>query len=187
VICPAATTNEHGTIAQVSCVTRSASKRCIVCIAVTRESSYEQTSDIDNRCLGQAPQARDQYRTRYSKTYHMLLHCIMLGQGLSQNLLKLRTATTGSSMTVERLLCRAATPISRPKNRRAFSSGMTEAEREAAMKAANDKMKAYFTNRPPIEKIINSKKRSEIRDREHYIQALIGEYPISVLTDEVAT
>jgi hypothetical protein len=64
---------------------------------------------------------------------------------------------------------------------------MTEAEREAAMKAANDKMKAYFTNRPPIEKIINSKKRSEIRDREHYIQALIGEYPISVLTDEVAT
>lgn len=91
--------------------------------------------------------------------------------GRPQNLLKLISATNGSMTTAQRLLCRTATPVN---NRRAFSSGMTEAEREAAMKAANDKMKAYFTNRPPIEKIINSKKRSEIRDREHYIQALIG-------------
>ena len=64
-----------------------------------------------------------------------------------------------------------------PAGRRLLSSSskMTEAEREAAMRVANEKMKAYYTNRPPIEKVMNSKRRSKRRDREHYIQAVIGE------------
>jgi len=41
------------------------------------------------------------------------------------------------------------------------------------MKVANEKMKAYYTNRPPIELIRKSKSRSAKRDREHYLQALV--------------
>lgn len=51
---------------------------------------------------------------------------------------------------------------------------MTDAEREEALHQANEKMKAYYTNRPPIEVIQESKRRSQKRDQEHYIQALIG-------------
>jgi hypothetical protein len=55
------------------------------------------------------------------------------------------------------------------------SQRLTPQEREAALRDANEKMKAYYVNRPPIEVIQNAKKRSQKRDREHYIQALIGE------------
>merc|ERR1740124_1370813 len=35
-------------------------------------------------------------------------------------------------------------------------------------------MKAYYTNRPPIEKIRQSKRNSNsVRDKEHYIQAVL--------------
>lgn len=69
------------------------------------------------------------------------------------------------------VLIRKATPIN--VSRRTFSSGLSKAESDAAMKEANEKMKAYYTNRPPIAKIINSKRRSKTRDREHYVQALV--------------
>jgi hypothetical protein len=59
--------------------------------------------------------------------------------------------------------------------RRTFAASMTPAEREAAIASANEKMKAYYTNRPPIEKLMNSKRRSKIRDRENYIISLIRE------------
>lgn len=61
-------------------------------------------------------------------------------------------------------------------SRRWLSSkkSMTDAEREEALHQANEKMKAYYTNRPPIEVIQESKRRSQKRDQEHYIQALIG-------------
>jgi hypothetical protein len=59
--------------------------------------------------------------------------------------------------------------------RRFLSSKLTEAERDLKMKEANEKMRAYYTNRPPIELIQKSKRRSKARDREHYIQALVGE------------
>ena len=55
------------------------------------------------------------------------------------------------------------------------SQRLTPQEREAALRDANEKMKAYYVNRPPIEVIQNAKKRSQNREREHYIQALIGE------------
>jgi len=50
----------------------------------------------------------------------------------------------------------------------------TAAEREELLKVANEKMKAYYTNRPPIEKIRQSKRNSNsVRDKEHYIQAVL--------------
>jgi hypothetical protein len=72
------------------------------------------------------------------------------------------------------VLLRKATPIN--VNGRKLSNGLSKAERDAAIKEANEKMKAYYTNRPPIAKIINSKRRSKIRDREHYVQALVCEF-----------
>jgi hypothetical protein len=50
------------------------------------------------------------------------------------------------------------------------------AEREAKLIDANEKMKAYYVNRPPIEVIQESKRRSSQRDREHGIQLAIGTY-----------
>jgi len=54
------------------------------------------------------------------------------------------------------------------------SSKLTKVERELLLKEANEKMKAYYTNRPPIEKIRQSKRKAHAKtDREHYLQALI--------------
>lgn len=60
--------------------------------------------------------------------------------------------------------------------RRYFSTrpNLSAAEREAKLIDANQKMKAYYINRPPIEVIQESKRRSSQRDREHGIQLAIG-------------
>jgi hypothetical protein len=55
-------------------------------------------------------------------------------------------------------------------------SNLSAAEREAKLFDANEKMKAYYTNRPPIEVIQESKRRSSKRDREHGIQLAIGTF-----------
>lgn len=52
---------------------------------------------------------------------------------------------------------------------------LTAAERDAKYLDASEKMKAYYINRPPIEVIQESKRRSSQRDREHGIQLAIGE------------
>jgi hypothetical protein len=57
---------------------------------------------------------------------------------------------------------------------RTFAS-MTPAEKQAAIAAAKEKMKAYYENRPQVEKLLRSKRRSKISDRENYIISLIGE------------
>eukprot|EP00549_Striatella_unipunctata_P016967 CAMPEP_0118696358 /NCGR_PEP_ID=MMETSP0800-20121206/13798_1 /TAXON_ID=210618 ORGANISM="Striatella unipunctata, Strain CCMP2910" /NCGR_SAMPLE_ID=MMETSP0800 /ASSEMBLY_ACC=CAM_ASM_000638 /LENGTH=180 /DNA_ID=CAMNT_0006595453 /DNA_START=92 /DNA_END=634 /DNA_ORIENTATION=- len=48
---------------------------------------------------------------------------------------------------------------------------MTKAEQNAALKEANEKMKAYFTDRPPLEKI---KRRTLGDPSQHKIQFAIG-------------
>jgi len=50
---------------------------------------------------------------------------------------------------------------------------LTAAERDAKYLDACEKMKAYYINRPPIEVIQESKRRSSQRDREHGIQLAI--------------
>eukprot|EP00543_Licmophora_paradoxa_P006119 CAMPEP_0202443700 /NCGR_PEP_ID=MMETSP1360-20130828/2887_1 /ASSEMBLY_ACC=CAM_ASM_000848 /TAXON_ID=515479 /ORGANISM="Licmophora paradoxa, Strain CCMP2313" /LENGTH=158 /DNA_ID=CAMNT_0049059443 /DNA_START=114 /DNA_END=590 /DNA_ORIENTATION=+ len=50
---------------------------------------------------------------------------------------------------------------------------MTAGQRDAALKDANEKMRQYQLNRPSLEVIHESKRRSKQRDNEHYIQALI--------------
>ena len=55
------------------------------------------------------------------------------------------------------------------------SANLTAAEREAARQEANEKLRAYHVNRPPLEVIYKSKKRSRKRDAEHRIQIGISE------------
>jgi len=49
---------------------------------------------------------------------------------------------------------------------------LTEAERDAILRDANEKMRAYYTT--PVAHVHRAKKRSETRDREHYVQALLA-------------
>lgn len=64
------------------------------------------------------------------------------------------------------------------------SSKTSQAERDAILREANEKMKAYYTNRPSIEKIRESKRRrNPNRDREHYIQALVGMFVAVFIID----
>ena len=44
---------------------------------------------------------------------------------------------------------------------------------KAAMRDANEKMRAYYTNRPPLAKIINSKRKLKA-EREQYMLAFVG-------------
>mmetsp|Transcript_2486 Transcript_2486/g.2699 ORF Transcript_2486/g.2699 Transcript_2486/m.2699 type:complete len:184 (-) Transcript_2486:173-724(-) len=52
---------------------------------------------------------------------------------------------------------------------RTFATKMTAAERNAALRDANEKMRQYYINRPPIEVLQRKKKRNN-RDSEHLIQ-----------------
>jgi len=52
---------------------------------------------------------------------------------------------------------------------RTFATKMTPAERNAALRDANEKMRQYYINRPPIELLQRKKKRNN-RDNEHLIQ-----------------
>ena len=52
---------------------------------------------------------------------------------------------------------------------------MSEAERQAALRDANEKMKAYHVNRPSLEVIHNSKRRSRARQYEHDVQLSLCE------------
>lgn len=59
------------------------------------------------------------------------------------------------------------------------SKNMTSAERDTAMKEANEKMRAYYQNPPPP----RSRKRSSQRDGEHRIQfALVSSFLVSFIT-----
>jgi hypothetical protein len=48
-------------------------------------------------------------------------------------------------------------------------------EREQALKIANAKMRDYHINRPPLELIEASRRRSKQRDAEHRMQFMLGE------------
>jgi len=56
---------------------------------------------------------------------------------------------------------------------RSFAAKMTSAERNAILRDANEKMRQYYINRPPIE-VLNRKKKRNNRDREHLIQLAAG-------------
>jgi len=57
------------------------------------------------------------------------------------------------------------------------SSKMTAAEREAARREANEKLREYHINRPPLEVIYQSKRRSRQRETEHGMQlTLLGAF-----------
>lgn len=49
------------------------------------------------------------------------------------------------------------------------SKNMTSAERDSALRAANEKMRAYYQNPPPA----RNKKRSSQQDKEHQMQAAL--------------
>ena len=59
------------------------------------------------------------------------------------------------------------------------SKNMTAAERDAALKSANEKMRAYYQNPPQLTK----KRRSAQQDSEHRVQfALVGSFLIAFVT-----
>ena len=56
---------------------------------------------------------------------------------------------------------------------RRLASKMTAAEREAALTDANEKMKHYHMNRPPIHKVIKKRRLFEGKDgHQNFIQAI---------------
>lgn len=57
---------------------------------------------------------------------------------------------------------------------RTFATKMTAAERNAALRDANEKMRQYYINRPPIELLNNAKKKRNNRDGEHLVQLAAG-------------
>lgn len=55
---------------------------------------------------------------------------------------------------------------------RRLASKMTSTERDAALRDANEKMKQYHINRPPIHKVIKKRRLFEGEDgKQHFIQA----------------
>jgi hypothetical protein len=52
-----------------------------------------------------------------------------------------------------------------------LASKLSSAEREAALRDANEKMKLYYTNRPPIDQVIKKRKFGEgPRSEAHFLQ-----------------
>ena len=62
------------------------------------------------------------------------------------------------------------------------SSGIPKtAQQIAALKEANEKMMPYYTNRPPLAKLINTKRQKRV-EREQYFLALVGKKEFSEFT-----
>jgi hypothetical protein len=53
---------------------------------------------------------------------------------------------------------------------RSLAAKMTAAERDLAVREANEKMRQYYVNRPSLQKLQKSKTRSKERDNQHLIQ-----------------
>lgn len=66
---------------------------------------------------------------------------------------------------------------------RSLAAKMTAAERDLAVREANEKMRQYYVNRPSLQKLQKSKTRSKERDNQHLIQfALVSSFLVAFLS-----